>query len=354
MTAPLPRERFARASARRAVRAGRAAPALAGLLMLAGCGHRDAFDATLDWWHQYEGGVIAQQRPPPPGVHDPYPAVGLTPTTPPAVPSAALRQSITENLVEQRNLAHREAVEIGPLTVTAPGTAAGTAKAGGAPGPAKSAPPAGAEQPSATLEAADSTPQAARPVPPAAPSPGPAKSAPPAPAGQAPANQAGETPAAMPEVAMPEVGADVGGVGGHAVQAAAPPDVAAQPPAPPRFPGFAVPADGALETPARPAYDLADPEGTRIRFLVASDQLVRGQDGTLASLAGRRGGGAVFVHGYGEAASTDPAEQARAMTLALLRARAVADLLIARGVPADMVHLRAHPFGDGVRVSLNQ
>ncbi|MBB2191419.1 hypothetical protein HLH34_15890 [Gluconacetobacter azotocaptans] len=338
MTAPLPRERSARADTRRAVRAGRAAPTLA-LLLLAGCGHRDAFDATLDWWHQYEGGVIAQQRPPPPGIHDPYPAVGLTPTTPPAVPSAALRQSITENLVEQRNLAHRQAVEIGPLTVTAPGTPPGAAKGG----PARPAPPAGPEQPSATLEAAERPPQAA-PTPTA-----PTTSAPPA-----RATRTDEAPAAMPEVAMPEVGADVGGVGGPAVQAAAPPDVAARPPAPPRFPGFAVPEDGALATPERPAYDLADPQGTRIRFLTASDQPVRGQDRPLAELAGQRGTRPIFVHGYGEATSTDPAEQARSMSLALLRAQTVADLLAARGVPANMIHLRAHPFGDGVRVSLNQ
>ncbi|MBB2177519.1 OmpA family protein [Gluconacetobacter johannae] len=342
MTALLPRERSARADARRAIRAGRMAPTLAGLLMLAGCGHRDAFDATLDWWHQYEGGVIAQQRPPPPGIHDPYPAVGLTPTTPPAIPSAALRQSITENLVEQRNLAHRQAVEIGPLTVTAPGTA----KAG-APGPARPAPPAGPEQPSATLEAAERPPRGAA-APTAAATPAPSA-----------APRTGEAPAAMPEVAMPEVampevGADVGGVGGPAVQAAVPPDVAARPPAPPRFPGFAVPEDGGLATPERPAYDLADPQGTRIRFLAASDHPVRGQERTIADLAGQRGGGPIFVHGYGEATSTDPAEQARSMTLALLRAQAVADLLAARGVPANMIHLRAHPFGDGVRVSPNQ
>jgi hypothetical protein len=356
MIAPLPRESITRAW-RRTV----SAPTLAALLALGGCGHRDPFDATLDWMHQYQGGVIAQQRPPPPNVHDPYPAVGLTPTSPPVLPSEALRQSLTENLVEQRNLAHREGAEIGPLTVaplaTAPTAtppaakpptgAPATAPSNGAASPGRQA-PAEAGASSATLVAAD--------APPAPATPPPASTArPPAPAdasGGAGAGTGNGTPQDEALVGLPEVGANVGGLGGKPVAPpGAPPEIPALPPAAPNFPGFAVPSDSTLPTPLRPDYALADPNGTRIRFPVGTDQPLRGQDGTISTVARQNAAGPLFVHGYGEASSTDPAEQAQAMTLALLRARAVADLLVAHGVPARAIHLRGHPFGDGVRIS---
>ncbi|MFT8800327.1 MAG: hypothetical protein ABF822_12275, partial [Acetobacter orientalis] len=47
------------------------------LLSLAGCQqHRDFVDNTLEWTQRMRGGVIAAQRPPPPGQYDPYPHVG--------------------------------------------------------------------------------------------------------------------------------------------------------------------------------------------------------------------------------------------------------------------------------------
>ncbi|MFS3136176.1 hypothetical protein ACLRDC_12455 [Gluconacetobacter sacchari] len=319
MKAPLPRDRSALA---------RPAGLLAALVALSGCAHRDAFDATLDWYHQHQGGVIAEQRPPPPGAHDPYPAVGLTPTTVPVLPSADRRQDVTETLVEQRNLAHRMAAEVGPLTNTAPVVPKVPARPAPVPAPesASTAPSGGAS--SATLDAAEAPP----------PAPAPARAA------------AGD--AAL--VAMPEVGADVGGVGGTSAAASGPlPEIPAGPPVAPQFPGFAVPSDAAVAT-IRPDYVLADPVGTRILFPVGNDRPVAGQEKAIDGVARHSPGGPLFVHGYGEAASTDSAEQARAMALALLRARTVAERLAADGVPAKAIHLRAHPFGDGVRISTAQ
>ncbi|CAP54978.1 OmpA family protein [Gluconacetobacter diazotrophicus] len=326
--------------------------ALAALLALGGCGHRDAFDATLDWWHEHQGGVIAQQRPPPPGAHEAYPAVGLTPTTPPVLPSEDLRAHVTETLVEQRNLAHREGAEIGPLTLPAPPATGAPPQAAAPARPAAPAPADGGAS-SAVLVAADAPP------PPPAASPAPARAAnetatgtPAAPPTGATSGTADGTASGEALVAMPEVGADVGGVGGKPPPAPVPiPEIPAQPPMPPSFPGFVVPADNALATPPRPDYALSDPEGTRIRFPIGTDQPLQGQAGTIASLARQAPNGPFFVHGYGEAPSTDAAAQARAMTLALLRARAVAELLAADGVPARAIHLRGHPFGDGVRIS---
>ncbi|MFW7267731.1 hypothetical protein ACMAUO_07140 [Gluconacetobacter sp. Hr-1-5] len=330
MKAPLPRDRAAlagpagrRGAAVGAAMAGMLAGLLPGLLPLGGCAHRDAVDTTLDWWHQYQGGVIAQQRPPPPGAHEPYPAVGLTPTTPPVLPSAERRQDVTEALIEQRNLAHRMAAEVGPLTNTAVPVA-----------PARPAAPAAADAASsATLEAAE-----APPAPVVAPKP---------------AGKASSAPAdgsAGPLVAMPEVGEDVGGVGGKAQAVAGPlPEIPAGPPMAPQFPGFAVPSDAAVAV-SRPDYTLSDPGGTRILFPVGNDHPVAGQQKEIDSVARHAPDGPLFVHGYGEAASTDSAEQARAMALGLLRARVVAERLVADGVPAKAIHLRAHPFGDGVRI----
>lgn len=68
---------------------------------VAGCQHRDAIDATLDWTRSMKGGVIAEQRPPPPGRYDPYPNVGLTPTQAPDVPSPAARALVSEQLTRE-------------------------------------------------------------------------------------------------------------------------------------------------------------------------------------------------------------------------------------------------------------
>ncbi|MFT8948447.1 MAG: hypothetical protein ABF876_18365 [Acetobacter aceti] len=138
--------------------------------LLAGCQHRDLVDTTVDWYHQHEGGVIAQQRPPAPGQFEAYPRVGLTPTTPPELPSPELRQSITNNLIASRNLTMRTVAQNGTLTPVIPpppsakpaSTAQGEAK-GTAQAPASTSPQTATSTPvpaggmGAILDAADSS-----------------------------------------------------------------------------------------------------------------------------------------------------------------------------------------------------
>ena len=39
-------------------------------------------DQPMDWWHQLQGGSIASERPPPPGITDPYPNLARVPAKP--------------------------------------------------------------------------------------------------------------------------------------------------------------------------------------------------------------------------------------------------------------------------------
>lgn len=301
------------------------------LALLAGCGHRDVVDTPVAWWHGLEGGVIGQQRPPPPGVNDPYPKIGTTPAAAPQVASLDLRRSVTAQLVEQRNLSAR-------LNAHDPLPPPAVVPAKGAAPPPSAAPPAApaAAQSSATLDAAEAPP--APPPVVAAPAPAP-------PRGHAVAAVAPDEPAlALPDVVPPAAGADAG-------PAALPPIPSAPPPAP-GLPGIAMPPPPSYAPPPRPQYELAQRPGDLLRFAAGSDTLDPGQSGTLHALALRRGAGSVFVHGYGDSASDAPQDQAQALTLAALRARSVADALEREGVPASAIRIRADAFGRGATAGL--
>ncbi len=290
------------------------------LAVTAGCAHRDAVDTPVAWWHQLEGGAIAQQRPPPPGVDDPYPAIGTTPAAAPRVASAELRHSVTEQLVEQRNLSARLNAHdpLPPPAATSP--ASRTAK----PSPPPAINPA---QSSATLDAADAPP---------APAPHAAAVA-------AVASGGGDTA----DLALPAVvsGTDAGAP----IVLPAIPDA---PPPPPGLPGLAMPPPPSYVPPPRPHYVLAQGPGELLQFAAGSDVLGSGQSGALRQIAAHRGTGSVFVHGYGEAGSDSPQDQAQALTLAALRARSVADALERAGVPASAIRIRADAFGRGARAGL--
>jgi len=88
-------------------------------LSLAGCAHNIASPVT--WWHDYEGGEIAKDRPPPPGAHAPYPNFAQVPKTPVVIP-AVNRQLEVQNLAESRDLslASAAAAPLPILTVPAP------------------------------------------------------------------------------------------------------------------------------------------------------------------------------------------------------------------------------------------
>jgi len=288
--------------------------------LLAGCAHRDVVDTPVQWWHQLEGGEIAKQRPPPPGVNDPYPLVGTVPSHAPAVASPALRSSVTEALLRQRNLATRLDANT-PL----PPPAAPAAPKAGPPPPASPAPPGQAGAPaagSATLDAAQAKPAAT-------------------------SDRAPDDP--QPELALPAL--DLPPAPQQA--AAVLPGIPGAPPAPPSLPGFSAPA-GLPASWTPPDYQTAPPPGTQLAFAPGTDTLLSGQRGAIHAVAVRRAGGPLLVTGYGDCASADPDAQTQALSLAALRARAVAATLQQEGVPASAIRLDARAFGRGASLSLVQ
>ena len=73
---------------------------LAAALALGGCAGK-AGDGPVAWWHQLEGGRIAQDRPAPPNADAPYPNLASVPARPAATPSD-VRAKIAEGLVADR------------------------------------------------------------------------------------------------------------------------------------------------------------------------------------------------------------------------------------------------------------
>ena len=309
--------------------------ALASTLVLAGCGGRDTVDTPVNWWHQLEGGEIAKQRPPPPGVNDPYPHVGTVPAKAPVVASAALRETVTASLLRQRNLTSRVDANdplpppVLPANPAKPGPGAPVASAPAAPGGS-----------SATLDAAQAAPAATL-------------------AGKQPASAPVAAAAAdtdpdiaMPAVTVPAASADAGN--GTVTLPAIP----GGPPASPRLPGVQGEEAAARSSASAPAvlpdYQVAPPTGTQIAFVGNTDVVQSGETGLVHAIAVRRGAGTIEVHGYGDAASSEPDAQADALGLATLRGRAVADMLRAQGVPARAIRLEADAFGRGASLTLVQ
>jgi len=173
----------------------------------------------------------------------------------------------------------------------------------------------------------------------------------PAPAAKpAPASKTQPSQTAAPEAELPPV-----------VAASIPPtppgefpQIGALPPPPPQFPGFDLPRDANLSGPLRPDIDTSTPEGTLIRFQPSTDHVVGDPSGDYQRIISQRGKQKITILGFGAAMSADAglstADQSREIALGLLRARAVADALMKRGVPASAIILRAEAIGNGVRV----
>lgn len=306
------------------------------LLGMSGCGHHDAVETPVDWWHGLEGGRIAQDRPPPPGLGQPYPLIGTTPSAPPALPSPQERIALTNTLVDQRNAALRRDAD-NPLPP--PGTQVGTAPATGAkPGvPAKPAPPAAPPAPAADsqrsqLVFAASTPETAPPPAPPAPAPKPAAK----PAPNAAADDA-------PDIAMPELQAAPPAEATNAPM----PDFAPAPPPIPWIHGITVTHHA---TPKPPDIPPLVETGTDVAFDWRADTLQNGEGGQVRGVAGRWRHGTIIVHGYGDAISAQPDAQVAALALAWRRAKVVAGMLVADGVPQGAVRLAADAFGHDVRI----
>jgi outer membrane protein OmpA-like peptidoglycan-associated protein len=184
----------------------RAAGRVLGLLALgglAGCGQRVTLDAPVQWWHDLEGGTIAQQRPPPPGIGLPYPKIGTVPARP-VLPDLATRVGQTDRLAAQREQVERAATRT-PLPP--PGAATTQALAAQGVGATPGTPPAAPVPATPAAGAAGAVPPAASAGAAAVPrvpgGSGGAVASGAAPAAGAPDAQAGGPGVATPDAAFP-------------------------------------------------------------------------------------------------------------------------------------------------------
>jgi outer membrane protein OmpA-like peptidoglycan-associated protein len=256
----------------------------------------------VDWWHDMEGGPIAQARPPPPNADAPYPNLANVPAKPKA-DSQTLRAGVASGLLADR-ASGRYALTTEPLTPPPP-----------APAPA----PAAAAAPGADSDGLGAKLQAAS-APPPAPTP-PASAA--APVAMAAAPDAGPVPEIPTHAPPPPV---IPGVGIPAVTRPTPPPVP---------PPVAVPIVSAAGT------------AVAVPFASGSAVLTTAARTALRQLATKRGRAAIAVTGFGGAASSDPPQQSAALPLAWARAQTIAGTLEASGVPASMLRLTAEATGDG-------
>src|SRR5690348_133049 len=75
----------------------RLAPMAAAALVLGltGCASFPSSMNPVSWWHDLQGGKIAEDRPPPPGADQPYPNLASVPPKP-AEPDRAALQNIAD------------------------------------------------------------------------------------------------------------------------------------------------------------------------------------------------------------------------------------------------------------------
>jgi outer membrane protein OmpA-like peptidoglycan-associated protein len=288
---------------------------MAALLVgLGGCSeHVDVIRPEVDLYHDLQGGVIAQQRPPPPGANDPYPNLGTIPARPAAADIGA-QQRIADQLAAQRDAA-TVAAAAAPITPLAPP-------------PAVPKPPA-APDPNANRVVVDAAPA---PTPPPTPGPAPAKPAPAAAASAAPALAGIDSVPAVP-----------------ATVASGPlPNVAAAPPAfPTGLPAIFTPSPPVAPAAAAPPPPTAPATGVLVMFTPGSSTLPPSASLNLRRYALAHKGATVTVTGHGDATATTPDAQSRALDLALRRAQAIAASLVQAGVPLTKLNLTAEATGRG-------
>ncbi len=278
------------------------------LLTLSACGGKVAPDAPLDWWHSLEGGVIAGQRPPPPGASDPYPNLATVPAKP--VPTdLATRQRIADSLAAQRDRTKAQAA-LDPLPTAASVRPPPPASPPAASTPAASPPKLGPDVSRMTVDAV--TP------PPATPTP------------------------SLDTVPKPVAAAVSGEL----------PLVPQEPPALPTVEGYRTP----VAPPATPAVAAAPApvvNGVQIAFTPGSSTLPPSASLTLRTFALAHRGVALAVVGHGENVRPDADAQGRSLELALKRAQAIAASLGEAGVPAVNLRLSAEAAGPGGLARLN-
>jgi outer membrane protein OmpA-like peptidoglycan-associated protein len=293
-------------------------------LALAGCdeGPNVSSDTPAAWWHDLEGGRIAQERPPPPGATDPYPNFAALPPRP-TITDPSAREQIADVLAADRTVAQRDAALTPIPQPPKPPTVQ----------PAGSAPPAA---PAADTGAATAKMDAATapPAPPPAPPPAaatatpPATAASPAPPGAPAAATAAAT--ALPAIpTAPPPAADLPGVTVPTMPPPVPVDLGRGPP------------------PVAPDLPVAAPNVVPVNFAAGSAIVPVATEPALRSLATAQRTHRFTVQGRGDAATSTPDVQAAAMQLGLQRAQAIAAVLTASGVPAASLRLEVLAAGRG-------
>jgi len=274
--------------------------ALAVLLALALAGCERPLNGAIDLFHGLEGGPIADQRPPPPGVDSPYPYIGTTPARPLAADVAA-QQRIADTLAAQRD-AVTAAAAADPLKPIPPVA------------PPPKPPPA--------------DPNENRVVVDAAPSP-PAKASAPASAGID----------AVPALAAP-------------VESGPLPDIANAPPPGPSGFGITVPLPPPTpQIVAKPPASV--PNGVAVAFTRGSSTLPPSANLRLRRYAMAHHNGQFAVIGRGDGGAKDADAQSRAVELGLKRAAAIAVSLGGSGVAPGNIHIRADAAGTDSIATLN-
>lgn len=311
----------------------------------------------VSWWHDLEGGKIAEERPPPPGADQPYPNLASVPPKP-ATPDRAALTNIASALVADRTNAQHVA-EAAPIADPSSPSASPELFGKGTVPPPALPPPAGSQQASATVPAVEAPPPGPSPAtqpastgetaPPAKAPVGNVQSAPLAPPGataRPPAVAAG-TPPPLP--AAPPPPPNLPGVpSGPPASTGSPPPAAATPPVPPTAGTQVAAATPATTSAGNPANTVS------VTFVNGSAELPPVANDTLKQLAGRRGNGVIAVTGYGDAISDDPDAQSTALALGLSRAQAMATALTKAGVPASAVQVDAEAIGRGGTARLIQ
>ncbi|MDI2112998.1 hypothetical protein [Commensalibacter nepenthis] len=322
-----------------------------GLLGFTGCANSPVVKTPVGWYHSLEGGIVAQPRLPVPGNDQSYPYVGLTPTQAPALPSPALRREITDSLTKDRTLSDWQntvtpleipKIPAPPQQVTENKPATDNKQANKTKTTENNQNPQGS---SASFDAVGQDPTPPDPKHPSNPPPKEeAKKT-----EEKPKESKKEAPPAPVPVVMPALRTQIDN------QSVVIPEIPVNPPAPSKFPGFNIPSDAHLPPAFQPAaLPLEAPKGDLVTFPIDSDTPNPKQDGLINSIAWQRHGRTIFVHGYGDAYSISPDSQSKALSLALLRAKTVAKMLIAHNVPESSIVIRAHAIGHGVRIRMDE
>jgi outer membrane protein OmpA-like peptidoglycan-associated protein len=92
----------------------------------------------------------------------------------------------------------------------------------------------------------------------------------------------------------------------------------------------------------------------RVTFAPGAATLSADDAAAVKAFAANRGNSVISVTGYGDAAASDIASQTAALSLGLSRAQAVANALVAAGVPQSAIRVGAEAAGRGARMTLLQ